>query len=79
MAGVPRELMPVCVALTQALGGGEWRRPLASTHGWSPYAWLNGPLARQLGIDCGQGMISSEKNKALGRFMDLMMLNLGGY
>ena len=79
MAGVPRELMPVCVALTQALGDGEWRRPLASTHGWSPYAWLNGPLARQLGIDCGQGMISSEKNKALGRFMDLMMLNLGGY
>ncbi len=33
MAGVPRELMPVCLALTQALGDGEWRRPLASTHG----------------------------------------------
>ncbi len=79
MAGVPKELMPVCVALTQALGNGEWRRPLSSTHGWSPYAWLNGPLARQLGIDCGQGMISEGKNKALGRFMDLMMLNLGGY
>ncbi|MBQ8081775.1 MAG: hypothetical protein IJ174_05250, partial [Clostridia bacterium] len=79
MAGVPKELMPVCVALTQALGSGEWRRPLASTHGWSPCAWLNGPVARQLGIDCGQGMISERKNKALGRFMDLMMLNLGGY
>ncbi len=79
MAGVPKELMPVCVALAQALGDGEWRRPLASTHGWSPYAWLNGPLARQLGIDCGQGMISEAVNKALGRFMDLMMLNLGGY
>ncbi|MBQ6233889.1 MAG: hypothetical protein IJJ80_10340 [Clostridia bacterium] len=79
MAGVPKELTPVCIALTQALGSGEWRRPLASTHGWSPYAWLNGPLARQLGIDCGQGMISEQKNKALGRFIDLMMLNLGGY
>ncbi len=79
MAGVPKELMPVCVAMTQALGSGEWRRPLASTHGWSPYGWLNGPLARQLGIDCGQGMISEQKNKALGRFLDLMMLNLGGY
>ena len=79
MAGVPKELMPVCIALTQALGDGEWRRPLASTHGWTPYAWLNGPLARQLGIDCGQGMISGQKNKALGRFLDLMMLNLGGY
>ena len=79
LAGVPKELMPVCVAMAQALGNGEWRRPLASTHGWSPYAWLNGPLARQLGIDCGQGMISEQKNKQLGRFLDLMMLNLGGY
>ncbi|MBP5621900.1 MAG: hypothetical protein J6X44_07790 [Thermoguttaceae bacterium] len=79
MAGVPKELTPICVALTQALGDGEWRRPLASTHGWSPYAWLNGPLARQLGVDCGQGMISESTNKALGRFIDLMMLNLGGY
>lgn len=79
MAGVPKEMMPVCIALTQALGSGEWRRPLASTHGWTPYAWLNGPVARQLGIDCGQGMISEQKNRQLGRFMDLMMLNLGGY
>lgn len=55
------------------------RRPLASTHGWSPYAWINGPLARQLGIDCAQGMISEENNKALGRFIDLAMLNIGGY
>ncbi len=79
MAGVPKELTPVCIALTQALSDGEWRRPLASTHGWSPYAWLNGPLARQLGIDSSQGMISERMNKALGRFIDLMMLNLGGY
>lgn len=79
MAGVHKEMMPVCIALTQALGNGEWRKPLASTHGWSPYAWLNGPLARQLGIDSSQGMISEQNNKSLGRFIDLMMLNLGGY
>ena len=79
MAGVPKELTPICIALTQALNDGEWRRPLSSTHGWSPYAWLNGPVARQLGIDCGQGMISEQANKALGRFIELMMLNLGGY
>ncbi|MBP5093067.1 MAG: hypothetical protein J6332_03345 [Abditibacteriota bacterium] len=79
MAGVPKEFMPICVALTKALGNGNWRRPLSSTHGWSPYAWVNGPLARQLGIDCGQGMISDTENKALGRFIDFMMLNLGGY
>lgn len=79
MAGVPAEYMPICIAFVKAMADGEWRRPLASTHGWSPYAWLNGPLARQLGIDHGQGMISEEINKALGRFIDLAMLNIGGY
>lgn len=79
MAGVPAEYMPICIAFVKAMANGEWRRPLASTHGWSPYAWLNGPVARQLGIDHGQGMISEENNKALGRFIDLAMLNIGGY
>ena len=79
MAGVPKEFMPICMAFAQCMENGEWRRPLASTHGWSPYAWLNGPLARQLGVDCGQGMISEARNRALGRFIDLCMLNLGGY
>ena len=79
MAGVPKEFMPLCIAFVKCMANGEWRRPLASTHGWSPYAWLNGPVARQLGIDCGQGMISEENNKALGRFIDLAMLNIGGY
>lgn len=79
MAGVPKEFMPLCIAFVKCMSDGEWRRPLASTHGWSPYAWFNGPVARQLGIDCRQGMISEEVNKALGRFIDLAMLNIGGY
>ncbi len=79
MSGVPKEFMPICIALTQGLSDGEWRRPLASTHGWTPYAWLNGPLARQLAVDSSQGMISEQRNKSLGRFIELMTLNLGGY
>lgn len=79
MAGVPAEFMPICIAFVQGMNNGEWRKPLSSTHGWTPYAWLNGPLARQLGIDNQQGMISEANNKALGRFIDLCMLNLGGY
>lgn len=43
------------------------------------YAFLNGLLARQLGIDNQQGMISEKTNKALGRFIDLAMINIGGY
>lgn len=79
MSGVPAEFMPICIAFAQGMNNGEWRKPLSSTHGWTPYAWLNGPLARQLGIDNQQGMISEANNKALGRFIDLCMLNLGGY
>nr|MBP3283589.1 hypothetical protein [Treponema sp.] len=79
MAGVPKEFMPICIAFVQGMNDGEWRKPLASTHGWTPFAWLNGPLARQLGIDNQQGMISEKANKALGRFIELAMLNIGGY
>ncbi|MDY4831898.1 MAG: hypothetical protein SO161_05135 [Treponema sp.] len=79
MSGVSAEFMPICVAFAQKMNNGEWRKPLSSTHGWTPFAWLNGPLARQLGIDNQQGMISEANNKALGRFIDLCMLNLGGY
>ncbi len=79
MAGVPKEFMPLCIAFVTGMNNGEWRRPLQSTHGWTPFAWFNGPLARQLGIDNQQGMISEKANKAFGRFIDLCMLNIGGY
>lgn len=79
MAGCPPEFMPLLLAYTQALGDPDHRRSLGSTHGWTPYCWINGPVARQLGIDCGQGAISEPRNAALGRFMGLAMMNLAGY
>ena len=79
MSGCPPEYMPFCIAFTQCMEDGDWRKTLSSTHGWTPYAWINGPIARQLGIDCGQGMISEENNKALGRFIDLALKNIAGY
>lgn len=79
MAGCPPEFMPVLLAFVEAMKVGDFRRTLASTHAWTPYCWLNGPVARQLGFDCGQGEISEPKNAALGRFINLAMLNLGGY
>jgi hypothetical protein len=79
MAGCPPEFMPLLIAYTKALLDGDFRRPLASTHGWTPYGWINGPVSRQLGLDAGQGMISEPKNMMLGRFINLAMLNLGGY
>ncbi|MBR2356784.1 MAG: hypothetical protein IKA65_01985 [Lentisphaeria bacterium] len=79
MAGCPPEYMPILIAFTRALTDGDFRRTLASTHAWTPYCWLNGPLARQLALDSGQGAISNQNNAKIGRFINLAMLNLGGY
>ena len=79
MAGCQPEFMPLLLAFVEAMKVGDFRRPLSSTHAWTPYCWLNGPVARQLGFDCGQGEINEPKNAVLGRFLNLAMLNLGGY
>ncbi|MGM9783959.1 MAG: hypothetical protein ACI3ZI_02700 [Candidatus Cryptobacteroides sp.] len=79
MAGCKPEYMPILIALTKGLGDPAFRRTLASTHAWIPYCWLNGPVARQLGIDCGQGQINEAANVAIGRFMNLALMNLCGY
>jgi hypothetical protein len=79
MAGCPPEFMPILIAFTKAMAYGDFRRTLSSTHAWTPFCWLSGPLARQLEIDCGQGEISVQRNAVIGRFIHLAMLNLGGY
>lgn len=79
MAGCKPEYMPILIALTKGLGDGNFRRTLASTHAWAPYCWINGPIARGLGIDCGQGQINEEANVAIGRFLNLALMNLCGY
>ena len=79
MAGCPPEFMPLLLAFAECMKAGDFRRTLVSTHAWTPYCWLNGPVARQLGFDCGQGEISEPKNMMLGRFVNLALLNLGGY
>ena len=79
MAGCKPEYMPILIAMTKAMGAGDFRRTLASTHAWIPFCWLNGPVARQLGIDSGQGQINEAANVAIGRFMNLALMNLCGY
>lgn len=79
MAGCPPEFMPLLLAFAQAMADGNFRRPLQSTHAWTPWCWLSGPVAAQLGFSSGQGEISDPRNAALGRFVNLAMINLGGY
>lgn len=78
MAGCPPEFMPLLLAYVRAMHDGDFRRPLSSTHAWTPYAWVNGPVARQLGFDAGQGGLNTPKNAQLGRFISLALLNLAG-
>ena len=79
MAGCKPETMPILVAMTRGMGVNAFYRTLPSTHAWMPFCWLNGPLARQLGVDCGQGQINEDANMAIGRFMSLALMNLCGY
>lgn len=79
MSGCPAEFMPLLLAFTEAMKAGDFRRTLASTHAWTPYCWLNGPVARQLGFDAEQGEISEPKNMLLARFMNLALINFAGY
>ncbi|MBR0336111.1 MAG: hypothetical protein IIX34_04525 [Alistipes sp.] len=79
MAGCQPEYMPLLIAITEALGVPEFRRTLASTHGWTPYCWINGPIVEQLGIATGQGGINNPANMAIGRFINLALINLAGY
>ncbi len=79
MAGCPPEYMPLCIAITRCLANGNFYKSLASTHGWTPYILVSGPIARQLGFSYEDGMINEKANKLLGRFMSLAMLNLAGY
>lgn len=79
MAGCPPEYMPLCIAITKCLGHGDFYKPLQSTHAWTPYILVNGPIAKELGISFSENMTNAEANKLLGRFMSLAMLNLAGY
>ncbi len=79
MSGCPPEYMPLCIAITRCFANGYFYKSLQSTHGWTPYVLVSGPIARQLGFSYNNGMINDEANKLLGRFVSLAMLNLAGY
>ena len=79
MAGCKPEYMPILIAMTKGLGVHKFHWTLSSTHAWLPFCWLNGPVARQLGVDCGQGEMNVDTNTAIGRFLNLAMINLCGY
>lgn len=77
MSGCSAEYLPVCIAFTKALGNTDYFNSLKSGK-LTPMMYVNGPIARQLGIDNAQGMTTEECNIAIARFMELALINLAG-
>jgi hypothetical protein len=80
MAGCRPEYMPILIAFVKAINEpSSFGFGFGSTHSWIPYLWTNGPIARQLGIDSGQGLITHWANAAIGRTLGLIVMNLAGF
>jgi hypothetical protein len=83
MAGARPEHMPLLIAMVQAIGDPRYRvsysRRAGSTHSFMTYYWFNGPVARQLGVDFGQGLVAYPVNHVLGRVASLIERNIAGY
>jgi hypothetical protein len=81
MAGCRPEHMPILIAAVKALADPAMRLTMTggSTHSFIHFYLVSGPLARQLQIDHGQGLIAHPTNQVIGRAMGLIERNLAGY
>ena len=81
MAGCRPEHMPLLIAAVKAMGDPASRFSMSggSTHSFVHFYLVNGPLARQLQIDYGQGLIAHSTNQVIGRALGLIERNIAGY
>ncbi len=82
MAGCKPEYMPVVVAAVQALGDPlyGYHGPATSTGGSAVFMLVNGPIARELNINCGDNLFGPgwRANATIGRAVRLIMRNVIG-
>jgi hypothetical protein len=80
MAGCKPELMPVLIAAVEAIADNTYNlNNIGSTWGVLPFLLVNGPLAKQLGIENGAQLVNKGANPALGRALGLIIKNIAGY
>ncbi len=81
MAGCRPEHMPILIAMVRAMSDPAYSLATwgGSTHSFINFLWLNGPLARQLDIDHGQGLIAYSTNQVIGRALSLIERNIAGF
>jgi hypothetical protein len=82
MAGCRPEYMPVLLAVVEAVADPHYRiEDAGSTPGWESMIVVNGPIAKQLHLNSGQGVMRVGKiaNTSIGRFLRLFLRNIGGF
>jgi hypothetical protein len=88
MAGAKPEYMPALLATVQAADlvqtrsqiGGRFPTVAVSTNGFGFMQVINGPYAREIGMNSGRGALGPgyRPNAAIGRAFQLFVRNLGG-
>jgi hypothetical protein len=82
MAGCRPEYMPVLLAIADAIADpGFGLENVGSTVGMTPLIIVNGPIAKQLKFNSGQGVMrpQARANISVSRFLRLLMVNVAGY
>ncbi|MBN1832591.1 MAG: hypothetical protein JW896_10820 [Deltaproteobacteria bacterium] len=82
MAGALPTHMPVLIATVRAFADPKSRFDTfeVSTGSWAPSLTINGPIRRDIHVNCGSGALSPGNiaNSAIGRAVGLIVKNIGG-
>jgi hypothetical protein len=80
MAGATPAEMPVLLAAVQAFGSGHFASSVRSTNSFSFMQLVNGPIAREIGMNSGTYALGpgNRPNATIGRALRLFIYNLGG-
>ena len=80
MAGCAPAHMPLLIAAVEALGDERCSlNNIGSSSGIFPFLLVNGPMAKQLGIESGAQVISRGANPVIGRAIGLIVRNIAGF
>ncbi len=80
MAGCRPVDMPILIAAVEAMADERYNlNNIGTTWGIIPYLLINGPIIKQLGIECGPQLISRGLNPAIGRAIGLIVRNIAGF
>ena len=82
MAGCKPSHMPVLSAMVEAFARDQFSSAVRSTNSFSFMVTVNGPIRNEIGMNSGVNALGSgtrnNANAAIGRFLRLAIINLGG-